>query len=94
MWAGTGSLLQECIESTKQFSEILFLGEVENVEELYSATDLYFQPSLLESHGISVLGAMYHKIPCIVSDQGGLPESIFNNFNGYTINLENIKVVV
>jgi len=40
MWAGTGSLLQECIESTNQFSEILFLGEVENVEELYSDADL------------------------------------------------------
>ena len=44
---------------------------------------LYFQPSLLESHGIAVVEAMSYSLPCVVSNIGGLPESVEHGVNGF-----------
>ncbi|MEO6731332.1 MAG: glycosyltransferase family 4 protein [Ferruginibacter sp.] len=86
-WAGDGSLLPECRNRTKDFPQIQFVGNIENVEELYAAATIYFQPSLQDSHGIAVLGAMYHKLPCVVSDNGGLKESVKHGVAGCVVNV-------
>lgn len=88
-WAGDGSLLQECRNRVQDFPQIQFAGNIENVEELYAASTVYFQPSLQESHGIAVLGAMYHKLPCVVSDRGGLKESVTESLSGFVISVGN-----
>ncbi len=89
-WAGSGPLLEECRNCTKDYPQIKFVGNVENVEKLYAASTIYFQPSIEESHGIAVLGAMFHSLPCIVSDKGGLSESVINNVNGYVVDVNSI----
>jgi glycosyltransferase involved in cell wall biosynthesis len=91
LWAGNGSQLSACINLVKDYPQIHFLGYVENVEVLYSEADLYFQPSLEETHGISVLGALYYGIPSIVSENGGLTESIYDGINGIVIDVDNIE---
>ncbi|WP_203289112.1 glycosyltransferase family 4 protein [Metabacillus sp. cB07] len=89
IWAGEGELFNECRAITKNNSNIEFIGFVKNVEELYKHADIYLQLSLEETQGISVLDAMKNSIPCIVSNKGGLPESVKDNYSGYVVDLEN-----
>jgi glycosyltransferase involved in cell wall biosynthesis len=96
LWAGEGDLLEFYREKVKKdnIPQIKFLGYQNNIGELYSQCDIYFQPSRLESHGIAVVDAMQMAIPCIVSNIGGLPESITDGKTGYIINPDNIDEMV
>jgi glycosyltransferase involved in cell wall biosynthesis len=87
-WAGEGSLLDICRSKVKNYPQIKFEGHIENVEKLYNASAIYFQPSLQESHGIAVLGAMYHQLPCVVSNRGGLKESVIENVTGFVVGVD------
>lgn len=62
---------------------ILLPGYVKDPSTWYAQAHIYFQPSLRESHGIAVLEAMSHGLPCVVADTGGLPESVVNFETGY-----------
>ncbi|MEM7035424.1 MAG: N-acetyl-alpha-D-glucosaminyl L-malate synthase BshA [Bacteroidota bacterium] len=64
-------------------SDIVFLGNQNPVEELYSIGDLFLMPSASESFGLSALEAMACGMPCITSDAGGLPEINLNGKTGY-----------
>ncbi|KKQ71372.1 MAG: hypothetical protein UT14_C0002G0018 [Candidatus Shapirobacteria bacterium GW2011_GWE1_38_92] len=55
---------------------------VNNPREVLCDSYLYFQPSLVESFGLSVLEAMSLGIPSVVSNEGGLPELVKDNVNG------------
>lgn len=44
---------------------------------------IYFQPSMIESFGLSVLEATASGVPCVVSCEGGLPEVVVNKKTGY-----------
>jgi glycosyltransferase involved in cell wall biosynthesis len=87
-WAGDGELLASCQELVKDIPCIQFISYQKNVEQLYLDCTLYFQPSILESHGIAVLGAMYFEKPCVVSNRQGLPESVLNNETGFIVSIE------
>jgi N-acetyl-alpha-D-glucosaminyl L-malate synthase BshA len=63
--------------------DIVFLGNQNPVEELYSIGDLFLMPSASESFGLSALEAMACGIPCVTSDAGGLPEVIINGVTGF-----------
>ena len=71
----------ECIN----YDRINFLGARSDVQEYYSRSYLYFQPSIVESFGISVIEAQFFGLPCIVSDSGGLPETIVNGQSGLVV---------
>ncbi|MFA5816695.1 MAG: glycosyltransferase family 4 protein, partial [Bacteroidales bacterium] len=72
VWVGTGSLMEEISKKIPDAlqSRIRLAGYVENVNELLSSAAIYFQPSLVESQGISVAEAMAHSLPCVVSNRG------------------------
>lgn len=88
MWVGCGSLMEECCNRVQNMPNVKFLGHLINVEILYVQATVYFQPSLIESHGIATVGAMYHGLPCIVSTNGGLKESVTHGVNGYVDELD------
>ncbi|MEL4306295.1 glycosyltransferase family 4 protein [Methanococcoides sp. LMO-2] len=96
IWAGEGNLLEECNYIVKQMGleGIKFIGHQSNVESLYKQSTIYFQPSLLESHGISVVEAMAHGLPCVTSDVGGLPESVINGETGFICPPDDIECFV
>ncbi|WP_198143809.1 glycosyltransferase family 4 protein [Methanosarcina lacustris] len=96
IWAGEGDLLEECKDLVSQIGldAIKFVGYQENVDSLYSNSTIYFQPSLLESHGISVIDAMAHGLPCVTSDAGGLPESVVNGETGFTCPPDDVECFV
>lgn len=86
IWLGDGELLEAIRGKVKEMSleeRILLPGYVSDPSAWYAQAQIYFQPSLRESHGIAVLEAMAHGLPCVVADTGGLPESVVDDETGY-----------
>lgn len=91
IWAGDGNLFEECKLVGSKNTRIKFIGNSDEIDRLYQKATVYFQPSIIESHGISVLGAMANSIPCIVSNKGGLVESVVNYETGFVVEIEEIN---
>jgi glycosyltransferase involved in cell wall biosynthesis len=91
LWLGDGDLLDNFQEISKDLPRINFAGPASDVHTALQNTDIYYQPSLVEPQGIAVLEAMAHELPCVVSDVGGLPESVQNGYNGIVVNAGNIN---
>jgi len=64
--------------------DIVFLGNQNKVEEIYSIGDIFLMPSASESFGLAALEAMACEVPVISSDVGGLPELVIDGKTGYT----------
>ncbi|MDP4083857.1 MAG: N-acetyl-alpha-D-glucosaminyl L-malate synthase BshA [Bacillota bacterium] len=62
---------------------VFFLGKQENLEELYSISDLKLLLSEKESFGLVALEAMACGVPCIGTNVGGIPEVITDGVSGY-----------
>lgn len=56
------------VQETGLMKHVLFLGARKDVNELYSAADMFLFPSLHEGLGIVVIEAQASGLPCIVSD--------------------------
>lgn len=75
LWlVGDGPDRDELIELTKMLglqARVFFLGECNNVLELFGRVAVYVQPSLYEGFGIAALEAMAAGLPVIVSNVSG-----------------------
>ncbi|WP_043933621.1 N-acetyl-alpha-D-glucosaminyl L-malate synthase BshA [Bacillus sp. EB01] len=71
--------------------KVLFLGKQDNVEELYSISDLMLLLSEKESFGLVALEAMACGVPCIGTNIGGIPEVIEDGVTGYICRLGDIE---
>ncbi len=74
-----------------QYKNIQFVGFQSDTKHLYEQADIYVQPSTIENCCLSVIQAMKYSLPCIVSDVGGLPEQIQNDYNGYLCKYDDEK---
>ncbi|MDM5229415.1 N-acetyl-alpha-D-glucosaminyl L-malate synthase BshA [Cytobacillus sp. NJ13] len=70
--------------------KVLFLGKQDNLEELYSISDLMLLLSEKESFGLVALEAMACGVPCIGTKVGGIPEVISDGETGYICTLGDI----
>lgn len=70
--------IQKLVKNDDLQSMVTFTGWVNHndIPKYMAKADLYIQPSLTEGMPISVLEAMYMKLPVILSDAGGMPELI------------------
>ena len=87
VWLGGGDLLEKMrarVDERGLGSRVEFAGYCDDVRSFFRKTAVYFQPSIVESHGISVVEAMAHGIPCVTSTAGGLPESVVDGETGVT----------
>jgi len=91
IWLGEGEELSEFREKVKDEDYIKFVGYTPDVEQYYKQTDIYFQPSLAESFGFSLVGAMAHGLPCVVSDKQALPEIIKDSVNGFVFEIPKVN---
>ena len=71
--------------------KIILLGKQENLQELYSISDVCVLMSEKESFGLVLLEAMIHGVPCLGTQVGGIPEVIEDGVNGYIVKLGDIK---
>lgn len=86
IWLGDGELLEafRCKVKEMYLEDRIFLPGYDSDPSIwYADAHVYFQPSLRESHGIAVLEAMAHGLPCVVANTGGLAESVVDGETGY-----------
>ena len=85
IWIGNGENLEGYQHLASKLKNIEFIGYHAKTENWLKQAFIYYQPSKMESHGIAVVEAMAWGLPCIVSDRGGLPESVSTGYNGLLI---------
>ncbi|MCA1063162.1 N-acetyl-alpha-D-glucosaminyl L-malate synthase BshA [Rossellomorea sp. AcN35-11] len=73
--------------------KVLFLGKQDNLEELYSISDIKLLLSEKESFGLVALEAMACGVPSIGTNVGGIPEVIKNGYNGFICEIGNVAQV-
>lgn len=64
---------------------VIFTGEVTNVEEYYSAMDVFLFPSLYEGLGIVLIEAQSQGLPCVISER--IPSEVVINDNCTALSL-------
>lgn len=85
---GGGKLLEQ-FQTTIRIEEleyIRFLGEINEVEEILSFSDIGLLCSYKEGISNSIIEYMMHQKPVIASGSGGLKELISHNQNGFLYN--------
>ena len=82
-------LLKNCIYEIMFY----FLGKQDNLEELYSISDLMLLLSEKESFGLVALEAMACGVPVIGTNVGGIPEVITDGETGYICELGDIDSI-
>lgn len=87
------TVVSKLVEQLRLKEKVLFLGKQDNVEELYSISDLMLLLSEKESFGLVALEAMACGVPCIVTNIGGLPEVIINGETGFICELGNVQEI-
>ncbi|MBC6004076.1 MAG: glycosyltransferase family 4 protein [Paeniclostridium sordellii] len=82
---GDGEEKEEILKLSRELkieNYINLVGFKSNIYDYIKKMDIYVQPSLNESFGISILEAMNVYRPIIASNVGGIPEIINNNIDG------------
>jgi glycosyltransferase involved in cell wall biosynthesis len=94
VWLGEGPCLEPMRAAVREWglqAQISLPGFRDDVDAYYARAAVYFQPSRTESHGIAVVEAMAHGLPCVTSDVGGLPESVVHDETGYICPVEDVE---
>lgn len=73
--------------------KVVFLGNQNPVEEIYSIGDLFLMPSETESFGLSALEAMSCGMPVITSNAGGLPEINVDGVTGFACPVGDVEAM-
>lgn len=85
--AGTESVKQ----ALRNQSSIECLGWLPSLNEVYDSCSVYVQPSVTEGFGLTVLEAMAHGRPVIVSVGAGVHELIEDGVDGIKVGVRDIK---
>lgn len=65
-----------------------YLGAIEDRDELralYAAASVFCLPSLFEPHGLATLEAMSFGLPCVVTEVGGLADTVIDGETGHLV---------
>jgi N-acetyl-alpha-D-glucosaminyl L-malate synthase BshA len=75
--------MQQLVKELKLREDVLFLGEVDYIEQILRCADLFLLPSEQESFGLAALEAMNCSVPVIGAHTGGVPEVIMHGETGF-----------
>ncbi|OAA94193.1 glycosyltransferase family 4 protein [Clostridium coskatii] len=79
---GEGSLekkLRLLVKDSNLEDLIIFTGYICDINSILDQIDIMVMSSMFEGLGLSLIEAMAHKIPCIGTNVGGIPEVIGND---------------
>ncbi len=82
------SYLKECQDKAAEFGikdSVLFVGQINNVDQILNAADIFVLPSLFEAFPRSIIEAMGAGKPVIVTNVGGCIEAVENNVSGFIV---------
>jgi glycosyltransferase involved in cell wall biosynthesis len=96
IYFGDGPLIPELQAKARQLglaNRVVLAGYQPDHEEIYNNIDIYVQPSRRESMSNSVIEAMARGIPCVVTDVGGLPETVLHEQTGLVVPAEDVHAL-
>jgi len=96
IYFGDGPLIPELQAKARQLGladRVVLAGYQPDHEEIYNHIDIYVQPSRRESMSNSVIEAMARGIPCVVTDVGGLPETVLHERTGLVVPAEDVRAL-
>lgn len=85
------SLQPGLMEQAKNSNNIIFTGNVPNVEEYFGASDVFVAPSYREGFGLVVVEAEAMGLPAIVSNVPGQVDAIEPDVTGVTCQVKDAK---
>ena len=88
LWLGSGPLtnsISEYIENKGLSRDVLLLGAVENVNNMYSVMDTFILPSFFEGLGMVLIEAQASGLPCVASDNIPMDTQISPNIEYYSL---------
>ncbi|HHU49537.1 MAG: glycosyltransferase family 4 protein [Caldicoprobacterales bacterium] len=91
--AGSGpeeKKLKELVQTMGIGARVVFTGRVSDMENYYSAFDIFVLPTLSEGLGITVLEAMSFGLPVVATKTGGIPEWVVHRKNGLLVQPGNV----
>lgn len=87
-WLGEGSLFDEFRQRVAVqglYPAVGFEGYVEDVSRAYLTASVYLQTSTTENMSMSVIDALRHGLPSVVTNVGGLNEIVVDGVTGFVI---------
>ena len=91
---GDGEKKQELITYSDELGiqdKVHFLGNCENMIEMYAIADVFVMASYREGLSRSIMEAMASGLPCIVSDIRGNRDLIKNEINGFLVSANDAR---
>lgn len=85
------SLDKELLLNAQKSKDILFTGNVDNIEQYYAAADVFVAPSYREGFGLVVVEAEAMGLPAIVSDVPGQIDAINPGVTGVVCKVKDAK---
>lgn len=85
---GTGSLqshVESLVEKHNLVDVVEFQINPENIDAIYTRSDIFLQTSIFEGFSNSIMEAMSYALPVIATDVGDNAVLIQDNFNGYLL---------
>ena len=78
---------KEEVEKRKLNCMVVYQGQKYGKEKqrYFEKADIFIFPTLYETFGLVLLEAMEHALPCISTNEGGIPDIIENGKNGYIV---------
>ncbi|KGJ95780.1 N-acetyl-alpha-D-glucosaminyl L-malate synthase BshA [Thalassotalea sp. ND16A] len=70
--------------------KVIFLGDINNVEQIIANADCVFQPSSHESFSLVLLEAMASGVPTVSSNVDGIPEVVQHGKTGFIAPLDDL----
>ena len=71
--------------------DVIFMGQVDLIDDLLKCADIFLLPSEQESFGLAALEAMNCRVPVIGATTGGLPEVVVHGETGFLFPVGDIK---
>ena len=82
----TRGIVETLVREQGQEKNVLFTGNVENVQDYYQAMDVFTVPSFYEGFSYVALEAQAAGLPCLLS--AGVPDTVVIGKNVYKLPLE------
>jgi len=89
--AGEGEERGSLDKIIKEFSleqKVKFIGWIKNKAEFFNQIDVFLQPALKESFGMTILESFNYKTPVIACNSCGPKEIIEDSYSGYLFDFE------
>lgn len=73
-------------------STLIYLGEIKEIEQIYSISDIFCLPSQEDAFGLVIAEAMCAGLPVVITDRCGIKNYIRNGINGYVLEYEKLDM--